>query len=188
LTGKIKEPDGNRPLRFGFIGAINSVKGIELLLHTYIKNPFHDTELLVAGVGNSEYSDKLKLSATGHTVRFLGRVKPADFYPLVDVVVVPSLWNEPLGTVIMEAMIFGKAVIASNTGGTPEMVVDGENGLLFNPDNPSGLLDAMARLSASQDLRARLAEGADRCRARFMDRDRFLDEHISCYMDAEHYG
>ena len=185
LTAKTKTSDGFRPLRFGFIGALNPVKGIELLLQTYMNNFFPGTELLVAGVGDNEYVDKLKLSAAGHAVRFLGRVKPADFYPLVDVVIVPSLWNEPLGTVIMEAMIFGKPVIATDTGGTPEMIIEGENGLLFSPDRPTELLTAMNNLCANQEIRARLSEGASRGAVRFMNRFRFLNEHIAIYMAAE---
>lgn len=186
IYGNTREPDGSQPLRFGFIGALNPVKGIELLLKTYINNFFPGTELLVAGVGDTKYVDNLKLSVAGHAVRFLGRVKPADFYQLVDVVIVPSLWNEPLGTVIMEAMIFGKTVVASNTGGSPEMVIDGENGLLFNPGDPNGLLEAMARAYTSQETRSRLAEGARRC-VRFMDREHFLDQHILLYTDVENY-
>jgi glycosyltransferase involved in cell wall biosynthesis len=182
------ETDSNRPLRFGFIGALHSVKGIELLLKTYAENAFPGSDLWVAGAGETGYVDKLKRMAEGYPVHFLGRVTPAEFYSQVDVVIVPSLWNEPLGTVIMEAMIYGKVIIASNTGGTPEMIIDGENGLLFNPEKPNGLLEVMVQISASPVLLEHLAEGADRCRARFMDRDHFLDEHISICMEVEHYG
>jgi len=182
------ETDSNRPLRFGFIGALNPVKGIELLIRTYTENEFPGSELWVAGAGEIDYVEKLKRIAKGHPVHFLGRINPAEFYTQVDVVIVPSLWNEPLGTVIMEALIYGKVIITTNTGGSPEMIIDGENGLLFNSEKPNELLDAMVRLTASPDLRKHLAEGADRQRARFMDRDHFLDEHISIYMDAERNG
>jgi glycosyltransferase involved in cell wall biosynthesis len=185
LNAKTKEPDGFRPLRFGFIGALNPVKGIELLLQTYIGHDFPGSELWVAGVGEAGYVEKLLNIADGYSVHFLGRVKPIEFYPLVDIVIVPSLWNEPLGTVIMEAMIFGKPVIATDSGGSSEMIVDGENGLLFSPDRPTELLTAMRNLCANQEMRARLSEGASRGGVRFMNRVRFLDEHITIYMAAE---
>jgi glycosyltransferase involved in cell wall biosynthesis len=182
------QTDSNRPLSFGFIGALHPVKGIELLLRTYTEHEFPGSDLWVAGTGEIGYVDKLKRIAEGHPVHFLGRITPAEFYSQVDVVIVPSLWNEPLGTVIMEAMIYGKVIIATNTGGSPEMIINGENGLLFNPEMPNGLFDAMVQVAGSPDLRKHLAEGADRHRARFMDRDHFLDEHISIYTDVERYG
>jgi len=186
LAGRVGvEKDSDRPLRFGFIGALYPVKGIELLLKTYTEHAFSGSELWVAGTGDIGYVEKLKRMAAEHPVHFLGRVNPADFYPEVDVVIVPSLWNEPLGTVIMEAMIFGKVIIATDSGGTPEMVVNGENGLLFSPDSPADLLSAMKKLCLDRGLTKRLGEGAAKRGARFMARDRFLDEHIACYMAAQ---
>lgn len=183
-----RKMDSNCPLRFGFIGALQPVKGIELLLRTYTEHAFSRSDLWVAGSGETGYVEKLKRIAEGHPIHFLGRVTPAEFYSKVDVVIVPSLWNEPLGMVVMEAIIYGKVVIAANSGGIPEMIIDGENGLLFNPEKPNELFDVMARLSKNPDLHEHLAEGTASCRARFMDRDHFLDAHISVYQEAEHHG
>ncbi|WP_279116743.1 glycosyltransferase family 4 protein [Acidithiobacillus thiooxidans] len=179
---------GNRPLRFGFIGALTSVKGIEMLLNVYVNHPFPNTELIVAGTGDINYVRKLESMAAGHPVCFLGRVNPAEFYSSVDVVIVPSLWNEPLATVIIEAMICGKVIIASNTGGSSELIFDKQNGLLFEPDDPNALHDAITRVSDDLSLRSRLVDGAISIRRDFMDRDRFLDAHISCYRGAEDVG
>lgn len=180
--------DRNRPLRFGFIGTLSPVKGIEALLQTFSENTFPGSELWVAGTGETGYTDKLKCMASGHPVRFLGRVNPVEFYSQVDIVIVPSLWNEPLGTVILEAMIYGKPIIASNTGGTAEMITHGNNGLLFNQDDPRGLLDMMTQISSNLSLRKRLADGSDSQRIRFMNREYFLDEHILSYLGAEYHG
>jgi starch synthase len=57
----------------------------------------------------------------------------------------PSLY-EPLGIVNLEAMACGTAVVGSRVGGIPEVVSDGETGLLVPPDDPAGLADALNAL------------------------------------------
>src|SRR5262249_9880835 len=71
---------------------------------------------------------------------------------------VPSTWGEPCGTVVLEAMSAGRAVIASDIGGLPDMVVHEETGLLVRPNDASSLRDAMRRLLADEDWMARLGE------------------------------
>ena len=76
--------------------------------------------------------------------------------------------REGLPTVIPEAWLSRTPVIAAPVGGIPEVVVDGETGLLFSAENAKALADAIARLLASDGLRARLAEnGYDRAIAEF---------------------
>jgi glycosyltransferase involved in cell wall biosynthesis len=179
------ERENHRPLRFGFIGMLIPTKGVELLLQTYKRSAFIDSQLFIAGVGDDKYVERLKRLGEGCSVTFMGHVKPVDFYQLVDVLIVPSLWNEPLGAVIMEAMIFGKPVIGSDTGGIAEMVVDYENGLLFNPDEPDGLLRAMERLYVDNNLRKKLSRGAIHSSIKFVSREDFLDKHVAIYLAAE---
>jgi glycosyltransferase involved in cell wall biosynthesis len=107
-------------------------------------------------------------------VRFVGRVEPRDFYPQVDTVVVPSLWNEPLGMVVAEAFAFGKPVIGSRRGGIPEMIRDGENGLLFEPDEPGELIRCLRRIHNDAALRANLTANTWPSSRYFMDLAREL--------------
>jgi glycosyltransferase involved in cell wall biosynthesis len=72
--------------------------------------------------------------------------------------VITSRWPEPLGVVALEAMSRAKAVVASAIGGIPDMVVDGETGLLFPPGNVEGLRAGMQRLIDDPELRTRLGE------------------------------
>lgn len=84
------------------------------------------------------------------------------------IAVVPSLWPEPSGLVALEAMAMGKPVVASRTGGLPEIVVDGETGLLAAPGDADDLRRALERLIADPQLRARLGEaGRTRIAAHF---------------------
>ncbi len=69
--------------------------------------------------------------------------------------VVPSRWDEPFGLTTVEGMASGLAVVASRTGGTPEVV--GEAGLMFERDNADDLANNLAQLIADPDLRVRYA-------------------------------
>jgi glycosyltransferase involved in cell wall biosynthesis len=75
---------------------------------------------------------------------------------------------EPAGRVLFEAMASGTAIVATNTGGTPEIVGDGEHGLLVPPRDPAALARAIGRLLDDAPMRRKLAAaGAARARAQF---------------------
>ena len=76
-----------------------------------------------------------------------------------DIIAVPSL-IEPLGNATLEAMAAGRPVIGSRVGGIPEMIVDGETGLLVPPSNPAGLADGIERLVNDAPLRERMSRAA----------------------------
>ena len=89
------------------------------------------------------------------------------FYRRADVLVVPSL-SEAFGKPAVEAMASGLPVVATRVGGIPEVVADGETGLLVPPNDPVALAEAMGRLAADPALRARLgAAGRARAEERF---------------------
>jgi glycosyltransferase involved in cell wall biosynthesis len=79
--------------------------------------------------------------------------------------VAPSLWSEPFGVVALEAAAAGRAVVASDTGGLPDIVVDGETGILVAPGDQHALRAALQRLLSDSDLRRQMgARGALRAR------------------------
>ena len=79
----------------------------------------------------------------------------------------PSVY-EPLGIVNLEAMACGAAVVASNVGGIPEVVMDGETGLLVPPSDPEALADALNILVRDADLAASMGKaGRERAAAEF---------------------
>lgn len=167
------------PLRFGFIGRLALTKGIEVLLKAFSAASVPEAELWIAGSGKTDYEQPLRQRYASKYVRFLGRVSQQEFYPQVDVVVVPSLWNEPLGMVVAEAMAFGCPVIASRRGGIPEMIEDGINGMLFEPNHPWELVAAMERIAHSSTLRSRMRRAALAASKRFVD----IDAWVSSYRD-----
>jgi glycosyltransferase involved in cell wall biosynthesis len=85
----------------------------------------------------------------------------------LDVLALPS-WTEGLPLVVLEAMARRRPVVATPVGGTPEVVVDGETGLLVPPRDPDALAAALRRLLADADLRRRMGDaGYERVRERF---------------------
>jgi glycosyltransferase involved in cell wall biosynthesis len=74
--------------------------------------------------------------------------------------VIPSLWPEPLGSVVYEGMSRGKALIGTKPGGHTDMIVHEQTGLLVPQGDASALAAAMARLAGDGELRERLGQAA----------------------------
>jgi len=96
--------------------------------------------------------------------------------------VLPSR-HEPFGIVNMEAMASGKAIVATSVGGVPEIVRDGENGMLVPPDDPQALADAINRLLDDDPLRRRLGQ-AGRARAWNFAWSTITDQYLAVYEAA----
>lgn len=153
--GKVLSPP-HEGLRFGYIGRLDPAKGIELLIDAFLSADLPDAELWIAGSGRQHDEERLYRKTVDTRVRFIGRLEPRNFYPQVDVVIVPSLLNESLGMVVAEALAFGKPVIGSRRGGILEMIREEVNGLLFDPDMPDSLKSALQAM-ADDGLRMKLA-------------------------------
>jgi glycosyltransferase involved in cell wall biosynthesis len=163
---------------FGFIGTLNPAKGVELLIKEFSLMQNDEAELWIAGKGQSFYESYLKSRYANEQVKFLGYVKPAEFFPHVDVLVVPSLCQEALGMVVPEAFAFGVPVIASRRGGIPEMIHESVNGKLFEPDNEGELANIMSTILRSREDVASMGRDAKRCAAKYMDVQDWVDKYI----------
>ena len=73
--------------------------------------------------------------------------------------IVPSIWYENFPITILEAYSFGKPVIASNIGGLPSLVIEGQTGYLFKPNEPWFLLDALHKIHENKNY-VKLGENA----------------------------
>jgi glycosyltransferase involved in cell wall biosynthesis len=117
-------------------------------------------------------------------VRLLGSVpQPMLFalYRAADVVVVPSVWPEPLSRVLIEAMHFGRAVVATSVGGNPELVEEDVTGLLVEPGDAEALARAVVALLRDPGRRARLGAAAARRTATELDEERLAKELLAAY-------
>lgn len=131
-----------QPLRLGYVGQLIPTKGIGDLVRQMGAWKSGECELVVAGKGGANYEAMLR-DAAPQNVRFLGFVDPDEVYRSIDALVVPSLWEEPLGMIVPEAYRHGVPVIVARRGGLPEMVEEGRTGLVYEPLESGGLRDAV---------------------------------------------
>jgi glycosyltransferase involved in cell wall biosynthesis len=116
--------------------------------------------LLVAGEGpfRAQYEREVEDLGVGHAVRFLGfRRDVVPLFCLADVVVLPSL-AEAFGLVLVEAMALRRPIVATNTGGIPELIQHGESGWLVEPGSAPALAEAILKLLDDRTLSQRLGE------------------------------
>jgi glycosyltransferase involved in cell wall biosynthesis len=157
----------------GEVGRLCDVKGQRELIEALTQVP--DARAVLVGADlehGGAYEADLERTAERLGVRdrvvFAGRREnAAALLAELDVFALPS-WTEGLPLVVLEAMAQRRPVVATPVGGTPEVVVDGETGLLVPPRNPDALADALRRLLADADLRRRMGDaGYERVRTRF---------------------
>lgn len=173
-------PEGSE-LIFGYVGALSPAKGVEWLI-----NEFDDAygQLKIAGTGARPYVEHLKQLADGKNITFVGHVNPVQFFQGVHVAVVPSIWSEALGGVAIEANSVGRPVIASRRGGLPEVVKDGETGLLVDPEHPRSLGLAMKALSTDMRLLRFLSDSAPQGVSTFTNFARFANEYEAMWQQV----
>lgn len=131
---------------FGYLGSLVPHKGIELLIRAFLEIAGNGTSLVVAGNGTPQYLEHLRRISGTAPIEFIGHTPPERFFPLVDVVVIPSVCAEAFSLVAAESILSGVPVIAAHRGGLPEVITDGGNGLLFNPDSSRELADCIQRV------------------------------------------
>lgn len=173
---------GRKGCIFGFIGRLDPTKGIELLLKVFNEvSIFNKYTLLVAGTGLQDYVAHLK-SISNNNVHYLGFMPSAEFYRQVDILIVPSLWHEPLPRTIFEAYAHGIPVVGSRRGGIPEIIEEGKTGFVFEPDDLSSLVKAMSKL-LHKDLRATMREQC-LAKAEQFTPEKIVGDYLQVYEEA----
>lgn len=160
-----RPPDGR--LVFGFVGRVAEEKGVHVLLEAADRLAAIAASAAVDVWGDPgqepAYTARCRsLPSSGLTIRFRGRFgrdRLAQVYSEIDVLVVPSIWDENSPLVVHEAFAAGIPVIASDVRGLREVITDGTDGLLFTPGDAHALAVAMARLADDSALLATLRSG-----------------------------
>ncbi|GJL65082.1 MAG: glycosyl transferase [Nitrospirales bacterium] len=154
----------NSPHRFGCsvnamvvgsVGWLTSIKGHQYLIEAIAKLKPRYPQLHCLIVGSGPLREELSKLAAGHSVasavHFLGHMEDIpSCLAAMDAFVLPSL-NEGMGRALIEAMAAGLPVIASNVGGVPAIVQDGQTGLLVPPGNSDALAEALERYLQSPE-------------------------------------
>jgi len=136
-------------IQLGYVGRISKEKGIDCLLAAMkILNSRQSCNLHVIGDGPERQSAEQRVQEWGleKKVFFHGYVRDMErYYKMLDVLILPS-FTEGTPLVVLEAMTFGLAIIATRVGGIPEILTDGENGIIVNPGSTDELAAAIAYL------------------------------------------
>lgn len=161
----------------GIIGNIRDWKGQSIVIDAVeiLKKKFPDLVCLLVGDMsddcedfNSGIRDKIIQKGLTQNIIITGfRTDIADIQNALDVFIHASLSPEPYGLVVLEAMVMGTAIVASNEGGPSEMIVDGKSGFLIPPGDPEILADKIDWFLSDVTLRERMGALAQK---RFYER------------------
>ena len=174
----LKETD----VLFLFAGAVRPEKGVDYLARAFAKLSEENSNACLAivggsklwvekgwlGVGEMDQTERqvreILAEATARGRAFmLGIVPPAEidaYYAASDVFVLPSMFQETFGLVLLEAFAAGLPVVAFRSGGIPELVDDGNNGLVVAQGDEEALRRSMRELMLDRDLRDRFSAAA----------------------------
>ncbi len=173
-----------------FVGRHIERKGIEYLIRAAQRlDPAH-FEVRIVGKGDlTPALQKLAAELAPQTVTFTGPLSPEDLrreYVNANCFVLPAIVDskgdtEGLGVVLIEAMQSGLSVVTSNVGGIPDVVIDGETGILVPEKDPEALARAFQSLEKDPSLEARLVEGANRRIRECFDWKKIAERQIAVY-------
>jgi glycogen synthase len=186
FEGPFEDPfAGIRRPRVLFVGRLAPQKGVSTLVAAAGLLQDKSAQVVLVGDGPERKALEREAGRLGvgdrlHFVGFLAHDRVPAVMSHADLLVLPSLYEE-LGTVLLEAMQAGLPVVASKTGGIPDVIEDGVNGLLVPPGDPEALARAIDRLLADRDLAHRLSEGAHQ-RAKDYDWEELAERVLRVYL------
>ncbi len=152
------------PMRLLYVGRICADKGLHTVVQALGKLPRGTVSLTTCGDDSSVYARGQRAEALrlgiADSVSFVGSV-PHSQMPYVmsqhDVLVFPSIWQEPFARTVLEAMAARLVVLGTTTGGTNEVLREGDTGLTFPPSDSDALAGQIRRLVEDANLRIRLS-------------------------------
>jgi glycosyltransferase involved in cell wall biosynthesis len=161
----LPEPDG--PITYGFAGRLLTDKGIRALVaaHDIVRAQGLQTNLLIAGSPDPANPASVSVEEVNEWtqrpgITWLGHVKDiSSLWKRCHFAVLPS-HREGLPGSLMEAAACGRAMIATDAPGCREIVIDDQTGLLVPIEDPQALAQAIVKLAASPELRARYGKAA----------------------------
>ena len=181
----------NGKFKILFVGRHIERKGICYLIEAAKHLPRDKFEIRIVGVG--DLTEQLKQQAAavndGAEIIFTGKLSPEDLaneYKTANVFTLPAIVDhkgdtEGLGVVLIEAMELGLPIVASNVGGIPDVVVDGESGILVPEKDPVALADAFKCLEADPTLIQKLLAGARKRIEECFTWDGIIERQIEVY-------
>jgi len=166
-----------------YIGLLSKIKGVHLLIKAFDQI---DTDANLVIVGDGPERQKLEeLAKNNPNILFLGKVEHDlihSVYEQSDVITVPSLWPEPLSRVLLEAAYFGKPIVATDVGGSSEVVKHGYNGLLAEP-NIQDISNKLKYILRSDMKRGKMGKNMRKFYKKKLSKDKMLNNYVNAYMN-----
>lgn len=177
-----------------FVGRLVERKGVKYLIEAFSQVAGSiPHRLVIVGDGPERAQLEARVIRLGieNRVRFTGTISDDElkqYYQSCSFFVLPAVYDrkgdtEGLGVVLLEAMSYEKAVIASNVGGITDIVVDQENGLLVPPADAVALAQAIEKMARSRQLRKTLGRAARKTVDEKFNWDKIVRKLIELYQD-----
>ncbi|MBJ6360261.1 glycosyltransferase family 4 protein [Paenibacillus sp. GCM10012307] len=170
------------PLNLIYFGRLSIEKGIEHLIRSVMNLPETVVGRLII-CGDGPQSEMLRnLSSSDSRIEFTGKMTGAILQERIkqaDLTVLPSVWDEPFGRVIIESYQLGTPVLGSHVGGIPEVIAD--DAFLFEAGNPQAISEKLIRFHAlSRHERVEIQQKClEHCEQYTVDK--MLDKHLDLY-------
>jgi len=150
-----------------YVGRVEEYKGVGMLIRAIARLKRDGFRYTCGIIGKGNYVRILEQQLVHFglldQVKLVGNVPDvASYMASSRVLTLPSLWQEPLGGVLIEAQACGIPVVASRVGGIPEIVVDGKTGVLLPAGDENALAEALHNLLGNESLRKSMGDNARR--------------------------
>ena len=189
-----KKTKQNDKISLLYIGRLTHEKGvhtaIEALAHLVDQHGLKNLKLTIVGDGDPDYVEYLHQLVEQKKITPFVTFMPAQpketlpaFYHQSDIFLFTSIWAEPFGRVIVEAMAAGVAVVGTAVGGASEILMENENALIFTPDDPASLSRQLEQLIETPSLRRQLANAGRQIAMDKFDIQRMTTE-IEAYLQT----
>jgi glycosyltransferase involved in cell wall biosynthesis len=171
-----------------FAGRLVREKGVDVLLHAFVRVVARIPEARLLVIGDGPEQDML-----GHLIGELGLVPNISMFGHLSrseterycakawVQAVPSRWAEPFGLVAAEAMMRGTAVVASASGGLTEIIQDGKTGFLVPPNDINALAEIMLRLLGDRELAEQMGMAGRTFAREHLNESIYVDRFVEVY-------
>lgn len=193
VRGSRQRADAAGKITLLYAGRIRSDKGVHIAIKALGRlvqdDGFQNIELIIAGAGDRDYLTFLEYLVRRHRlekhVTFLGpqtKEEMPALYHRTDIFLFTSVWQEPFGRVLIEAMAAGVAVVGSTVGGVTEILRNNETALTYPAGDAEKLAAQVARLIEAPALRQEIATAGQRAALERFDVQRMATE-IESYLE-----
>jgi len=170
-----------------YLGRLVEEKGVHTAIEALdilINGSGHkNVELTIAGSGSADYKTRLESLArelaVDQYVKFIGAYPQAalpELFAKNDVLLFTSIWSEPFGRVLVEAMVCGLSVVGTATGGASEVLIDHENGLIYPPGDAEALAGRLLYLKDNPELKRKMVRNGRKMAREHFNIHRMVNE------------